>query len=352
MKSYDIVEWGKPLQEVLRETPAPTGSEVRVRIEACGICHSDLHIREGALDLGNGKRIDFESVGVKLPFTMGHEIVGVVDELGPDARIPRGTRCVVYPWHGCGECLNCRNGREVDCERGRALGTRRPGGYSDYVVVPHERYLLDYGTLDPLLAATCACSGLTSYSALRKLPPLLAEDTLVLIGAGGLGLAALGLAPVATPARIVVADIDDAKLGHAASAGAHDVVNLRAENAVHALRQAAPNGIRAIIDFVGSAQTTGLALESVARGGTVIVVGLFGGALSVSTALLPMRNVTLRGSYVGSVDEMQSLLTLLQERESVSPVQLQTLPMSLVNDALDELARGHVAGRLLAIAGQ
>lgn len=352
MKSYDIVEWGKPLQVVLRETPVPSGSEVRVKVEACGVCHSDLHIREGALDLGNGRRIAFESVGVSLPFTMGHEIVGVVDAVGPDARIAPGTRCVVYPWHGCGVCLNCRNGREVDCEKGHALGTRRPGGYSDYVLVPHERYLLDYGSLDPLLAATCACSGLTSYSALRKLPPLLAEDTLVLIGAGGLGLAALGLAPNLTPARIVVADIDDAKLEQASAAGAHGVVNLRSDDAPSALRRAAPNGIRAIVDFVGSAQTTGVALESVGRGGTVIIVGLFGGALSLSTALMPMRNVTLRGSYVGSVAEMQSLLALLQERGAVSPVKLECRPMSSVNDALDELGRGQVAGRILAVAGQ
>ncbi|ABF12404.1 alcohol dehydrogenase [Cupriavidus metallidurans] len=352
MKSYDIVEWGKPLQEVLRDRPKPVGTEVLVKVQACGICHSDLHIRDGLLDLGNGKHISFESVGVKLPFTMGHEIVGVVAEAGSEASVKAGTPCVVYPWHGCGTCLNCTNGREVDCESGRALGTRKPGGYSDYVVVPHEQYLLDYGNLDPLLAATCACSGLTSFSALKKLPPMLEADTLVLIGAGGLGLAALGLAPQLTSARLVVADIDDEKLARASAAGAHEVVNLRSENAARDLRKAAPNGIRAIVDFVGSAQTTGVALESVARGGTVVVVGLFGGAISLSTALLPMRNVTLRGSYVGSVEEMRALLDLLQEKGKGSPVNLKSLPMSAVNEALEELAQGRVAGRLLAIPGQ
>ncbi|MGI4812722.1 MAG: alcohol dehydrogenase [Janthinobacterium lividum] len=352
MNSYDIVEWGKPLQRVVREKPVPVGREVRVKVEACGVCHSDLHIRHGALDLGNGQRVAFQSVGATLPFTMGHEIVGVVDAVGPDARIAPGTPCVVYPWHGCGVCLNCRNDREVDCEQGRALGTRRPGGYADYVMVPHQRYLLDYGTLDPLLAATCACSGLTAYSALRKLPPMLAADSLVLIGAGGLGLAALGLTRVLSPARIVVADIDDAKLELAKAAGAHAVVDLRATDASAALRAAAPDGIRAIVDFVGSAQTVDVALKSVGRGGTVVIVGLFGGALSLSTALMPMRNITLRGSYVGSVAEMQALLALLQEQGVESPVKLERRPMSSVNDALDELARGQVAGRLLAIAGQ
>ncbi|WP_232232602.1 zinc-binding dehydrogenase [Cupriavidus sp. amp6] len=162
----------------------------------------------------------------------------------------------------------------------------------------------------------------------------------------------LGLAPQLTSARLVVADIDDEKLARASAAGAHEVVNLRSENAARDLRKAAPNGIRAIVDFVGSAQTTGVALESVARGGTVVVVGLFGGAITLSTALLPMRNVTLRGSYVGSVEEMRALLDLLQEKGKGSPVNLKSLPMSSVNEALEELARGRVAGRLLAIPGQ
>lgn len=353
MQSYDITEWGKPLQVVIRDTPTPVGKQVRVKVEACGVCHSDLHIQHGALDLGNGQRVSFESIGVKLPFTMGHEIVGVVDAVGEEADIPVGTRCVVYPWHGCGECFNCRKGREVDCENGRALGTRKPGGYSDYVMVPHQRYLLDYGSFDPWVAATCACSGLTAYSALLKLPPLLAEDTLVLVGAGGLGLAAIALARTLTSARIVVADIDDTKLNEAKQAGADAVLNTREPDAIAALRGLSSNGIRAVIDFVGGSTTVDMAIKAVSRGGTVIVVGLFGGAVSLSTALLPMRNITLRGSYVGSLEEMTSLLQLMQRSEQKDlSVQIQPRPMSEINDALSDLSNGRVLGRVIALAGQ
>jgi alcohol dehydrogenase, propanol-preferring len=351
MKSYDIVEWGRPLQLQMRETPVPAGTQVLVKIDACGVCHSDLHIQTGALDLGNGRKVSFESVGVELPFTMGHEIVGTVAAAGPDAHVAVGSRCVVYPWQGCGECRACRGGRELDCDFGAALGTRKRGGYADHVLVPHERYVLDYGSLDPLLAATCACSGLTAYSALRKLPDLQAEDSLLLIGAGGLGLAALGLAKGMTAARILVADIDDDKLAQASRAGAAGTFDLRQADVSTVLRAAAPAGIRAVIDFVGSPQTTELALSVVGRGGTVVVVGLFGGALPLSTALLPMRNIALKGSYVGTLQEMRDLLALLQ-REPLLHVPISTWPMSQLNDALGALGAGKVVGRILAIAGE
>lgn len=350
MRSHDIVEWGKPLQLVVRETPQPVGTEVLVRVEACGVCHSDLHIREGSIDLGSGRRVSFDSIGVKLPFTLGHEIVGTVAAAGPESSAVPGTRCVVYPWQGCGHCRHCLRGDELSCDAGRALGTRVPGGYSDHVIVSHQRYLLDYGALDPLLAATCACSGLTAYSALRKLPSLTAQDHLLLIGAGGLGLAALGLASALTEARIVVADIDAAKLPLARSRGAHEVLDLSAADAGVRLRSLIGEGVRGVIDFVGSPETVDFALRASGRGGAIVVVGLFGGAMSLSTALLPMRNITLRGSYVGSLQEMTDLLAMLQTAPVLN-VPLHERPMSQVEDALADLAAGRVSGRMLVRAG-
>jgi D-arabinose 1-dehydrogenase-like Zn-dependent alcohol dehydrogenase len=347
MESYDIVEWGKPLQKVLRETPVPVGSEVRVKISGCGVCHSDIHIQDGYLDLGEGKRVTFESIGAKLPFTMGHEIVGVVDAAGPEADAVLGSRCVVYPWIGCGVCRQCRAGHELDCSSSAGLGTRRAGGYSDYVIVPHTRYLLDYGSLDPLVAATCACSGLTGWSALKKLPALTVDDTVVLLGAGGLGLAALGLARAATPARIVVADIDDERLSLALSKGADAVVNTRSSDAVAQLHAVSGEAPRAVIDFVGAASTVEFSLQAVGKGGTVLVVGLFGGRLPLATALLPMRNITLRGSYVGSLAEMRELLALLQQQPLLN-VPLFQVPMAELNERLDEMRAGKLIGRAIA----
>ena len=184
---------------------------------------------------------------------------------------------------------------------------------------------------------------------LRKLPPLTGEDHVLLIGAGGLGLAALGLCPALTPARTVVADIDAAKLAWAAQHGAHAVIDLREPDAQGRLRRQLGEGVRAVVDFVGSAQTLDCALKVCDRGGVIIVVGLFGGALPLSTALLPMRHLTLRGSYVGTLQEMAELLALLQ-RQPVWNVPLGVRPMSQINEAMRDLAEGRVAGRLVALA--
>jgi propanol-preferring alcohol dehydrogenase len=346
MRSFDIVEWGKPLQQVLRETPEPLGEQVRVKVTACGVCHSDLHIQTGKLDLGNGRSVSFESVGVRLPFTMGHEIVGVVDAAGPLSSAIPGTPCVVYPWAGCGQCRFCKQGDEVSCEAGQALGTRRPGGFSDYVMVAHQRYLLDYGTLDAKLAATCACSGLTAYSAWKKLPQFTELDTVLVIGAGGLGLAALGLSMAVTKAKVIVGDIDAAKLALAQSLGA-TTLDLARPDAPAELRRMVGEGVRGVIDFVGSPVTVETGIKSIGRSGTVVVVGLFGGALALSTALLPMRNIALRGSYVDTLGEMIELLALVQAGTSLN-VPLIERPMSEINASLEALAAGRVAGRIVA----
>jgi D-arabinose 1-dehydrogenase-like Zn-dependent alcohol dehydrogenase len=306
-----------------------------------------VHIRKGEFDLGRGRAIRYAEIGIPLPFTMGHEIVGRVAARGPAAGdVAVDQRVVIYPWMGCGECPACSQGNDIDCERTISLGVRRNGGYADYVIVPHARYLLDYGSIDPNVAATSACSGLSAYSALRKLPELSSSDSILVIGAGGLGLAATGLAKLLTSARIVVADIDDAKLSAAALAGADATFCTGTDGAAKALLATAGR-FRATIDFVGSPETVSLGLDCAARGGTVVVVGLFGGSIDLSTAILPMRNLALRGSYVGSLQEMRELLSLLAEGNSLN-VPIANRNMSDVDATLDDLAAGRIVGRVVA----
>lgn len=348
MKSFDIVEWGRPLQAVVRDTPVPRGTEILVGVEACGVCHSDLHLRDGFLDMGANRKVSFESLGLGLPFTLGHEIVGTVVAAGPDASIRVGERRVVFPWIGCGRCRHCQRGDELSCEANISLGTRRPGGYADHVLVPHERYLLDFGEVDPHFAATLACSGLTAFSALRKLPVLTPEDSLLLIGAGGLGLSALGLAGRSIGARVIVADIDPAKLELARQRGAGEVFDLSAPGADARIRELVGEGVRGAVDFVGGAATVDFALRSLGKGGTLIVVGLFGGAVSLPTALLPSRNLTVRGSYVGTMAEMKELLALAAKGQVTCPPIFRR-PMAEINDALADLGMGKVQGRVVVI---
>lgn len=283
-----------------------------------------------------------------MPFTLGHEIVGTVISSGPDAQIDAGARRVVFPWIGCGVCRSCLSEDELACEKNIALGTRRAGGFSNRVLVPHPRYLLEFGTLDPYVAATCACAGLTAWSALRKLPQLGHEDVIVLIGAGGLGQAALSLAPLLTKARIVMADINDTKLMQVRSWSSCEIFNLSQQDAVNRMLEQIGEKARAVIDFVGSPSTLQFGIQVAGKGATIVVVGLFGGSLALSTALLPSRNLTLRGSYVGTLEEMHELLERLQEN-NVLRVPIQRFPMADLNDALQLLASGKAAGRLVAV---
>src|SRR5260370_6724304 len=222
MRAMQIIEWGKPLEAREYPDPEPEGEEVLLRVEAAGVCHSDVHIWDGHFDLGGGQQISLESRGVRLPFTMGHEIAGEVAALGPRASgVKVGDKVVAYPWIGCGECAACLKGEELLCLNPRTLGTRRAGGYATHVIVPHARYLLPHEGVPQGLAATYTCSGITAFSALKKTRDRLgADDHLVIIGAGGVGGSAVHIAPAPVRGKGVRAHIDAQKRAHAPQTGA------------------------------------------------------------------------------------------------------------------------------------
>ena len=125
MRSYQIVEWGQPIELREQPTPTPKGTEVLLRVTAAGICHSDLHINDGYFDLGDGRRAELAKLGASLPLTLGHEIVGVVEALGPDAEgVTVGDARVAFPWIGCRHCPICLHEREQWCLSPKFLGTR------------------------------------------------------------------------------------------------------------------------------------------------------------------------------------------------------------------------------------
>ena len=160
MRVSGFTEFGAPLKEVMESPPAPTGTQVLLRVRACGVCHSDVHLSEGYFDLGRGRKADV-SKAIQPPRILGHEIVGVVEELGPDASgVQVGDRRVIYPWGGCGQCALCKTGQENLCARPRNLGVHRDGGFSNYILVDHPRYLVEFDPLPEAFAATLACSGL------------------------------------------------------------------------------------------------------------------------------------------------------------------------------------------------
>jgi D-arabinose 1-dehydrogenase-like Zn-dependent alcohol dehydrogenase len=346
MRSYDVTEFGAPLEAAERPDPEPRGSEVLLRTLAAGVCHSDLHIWEGYYDLGGGKRLTVRDRGLVPPITMGHEIVGEVVALGPEAGgVRHGDRVVAHPWIGCGECVVCGRGDEQLCNTPRFLGIQRPGGYADHVLVPHPRYLIAIGRLSPAQAAPYACSGLTAFGALKRLgEAIVREQTIVLIGAGGLGLMCLAILKAMGGRGAVVADIDPGKRDAALKAGALAAIDAAAPDAVKQAQAAAKAPIGAAIDFVGASATARLGIDAIAKGGKYVIVGLFGGDVTLSLPLLPMRAITVQGSYVGSLAEMRELLDLVAAGK-VAPVPLNARPLQEANAVLEELKAGRIVGR-------
>jgi len=345
---WAFTAWGGALQPLDEELPAPTGHEVRVRITHSGICHSDLHVQAGGFDMGGGKLSSFERSGVQLPVTMGHEIGGEVVEVGPDVRgITLGEKVVVYPWIGCNACPVCERGDDHLCPKAqRTLGINQPGGYADLVRVPHERYLVPIGSLAPERAATFACAGITAYGAIAKLDALTADDHVVVVGCGGVGMTAVALLSAMMPAKVVAVDPDPAKRTSALEHGAALAFDPADPQAVKTIGNACQRNIAATLDFVGSEQSAALALALPRRGGQVVVVGLFGGELKMPLPTLPLRVLKLQGSYVGSLNDLRELVALAQ-RITLPTIPLDLRPLASVNQALDDLAHGRVVGRVV-----
>src|ERR1043166_9235574 len=347
MRSFQVCQCGAPLQMNEAETPEPTGTQVLLKMLAAGVCHSDLHIWDGYYEIGGGKKLMLADRGIKLPLTMGHENVGAVVAFGPDAKgVKVGDVRLVNPWMGCGECKVCRRGDENLCLKPQNVGVFSNGGYATHLLAPHPRHLFDIGKLSPEQAAPLACSGVTAYSALKKVAGTLQDEALVIIGAGGVGLMGVTLARKMGAKDIVVVDIDAGKRDAAMRAGATATVDGGAADAVAQIQKATGGGAWAVIDFVGSSETVNLAVASIIKGGTVVVVGLFGGDVTVPTPYLPLRAMTLRGSYVGSQSDIAELLALVN-RTGMPPGPDRTRPLEDVNATLNDLRAGKIVGRVV-----
>lgn len=348
MKSFKVTEFNAPLTEVDEPTPQPAGTQVVIKVKAAGVCHSDLHIWEGGYDLGHGRKpLSLKDRGVSLPRTMGHETVGEIIALGPDAKgnIKVGDVALVYPWIGCGKCATCLAGDENMCLTPRSLGVYCDGGYADHMTVPHPRYLINLKGLDPVAAAPYACSGVTTYSALKKVESDFANP-IVIFGAGGLGLMAVSLLKAMGGKGAIVVDIDARKREAAEKAGALGSVDGAAPDALAQIAAKAGGPVRSVIDLVGNAQTAQLGFDCLTKGGKLVIVGLFGGGAPWALPLIPIKAITIQGSYVGNLRETEELLDLVRTKK-VPPIPVTPVPLNGANQALLDLQKGKLVGRAI-----
>ena len=345
MRRQSIVKFDAPLCETIVDTPKPTGREVLVRVERCGLCHSDLHIQDGYADLGNGNRLD-TTRGMVLPFTLGHEIAGVVDEVGPDVSADLiGKKFAVFPWIGCGKCPDCLNGDENLCGKQRYLGVAIDGGFSTHVLVPDAKYLIDYGTLPINQAATLMCSGITAYGALKRLQGRPRQRNILLIGLGGVGMMGLSLAQSMFTQDISVADLSPGARDSALQNGAKFAYDPTEPDVIRRILKET-GGFDAVVDFAGNEKSMAFALGVVARGGKVVISGLMGGNFAMPMVNWIYKRLTVEGFMVGTLEEAKELMALARTGK-IKPTPMREEPMADVQKWIEELRAGHIVGRVV-----
>ncbi len=346
MIRQSLVKFDAPLCETIIDTPKPQGREVLVRIERCGLCHSDLHIQDGWADLGNGQKLD-TTRGMTLPFTLGHEIAGIVDEVGPDGdQSLVGKKKAVFPWIGCGKCRDCLAGDENLCARNRFLGVSLDGGFATHVVVPDEKYLLDYDPLPTNVAATLMCSGITAYGALKRLVDRPRQRNLLLVGLGGVGMAGLSLAQAMFKQPISVADLNPAAREAALKNGAAFAYDPAEPDVAKRMVKENDGGFDGVIDFAGNDKSMNFAVATVARGGKVVVSGLMGGNFSLPMVQWIYKRMTVEGFMVGTLEEAKELMALARAGK-VKPTPMKEEPMADAQKWIDQLRAGKVVGRIM-----
>ena len=231
----------------------------------------------------------------------------------------------------------------------RSLGVYRNGGYATHVVAPHPRHLIDLGTLDPAVAATYACSGVTVYSAVRKVLPMAPTEPIVVVGAGGLGLNAIEILKALGHKAIVVVDLNAEKLQSAKAAGATAVVDASTAGTTQRILDACGGPVLAVIDLVNGTATAAFAFAALRKGGKLVQVGLFGGEMTLPLPLMPIRALTVQGSYVGNPKELRDLVALAQNG-GITPLPITQMPHASANSALQRLKDGKVTGRIVLTA--
>jgi propanol-preferring alcohol dehydrogenase len=318
--------------------PDPSGPEVRIRVAGCGVCRTDLHIVHGT------------QPRVELPVTLGHEVSGWIDAVGPDAgrplrkaRLRTGDPVVVFGGWGCGSCAECLAGELQRCPRGRSPGFQVDGGYAEYMLVPDPRLLVPLGALDPVEAAPLADAGLTPFRAVRRASPWLRPGARVLlVGLGALGqfgLQYLRSSTAGSEIEIAVRELEPTRLELAAALGAD--LGLLGDEPL-------PWRADAIFDFVGSSASLEGAVRDLARNGLLLIIGEEGGGLSIGIDRVPTESWVTSIAW-GALDELHEVVRHARRRKTRWSV--ERLPLADAEEAHRRLEAGKVEGRIVLVPG-
>jgi alcohol dehydrogenase, propanol-preferring len=333
MRAAVVHDFRAPLRIEDRPRPEPGPGQVLVRVEASGLCHTDIHAAHG----------DWP-IRPTLPFVPGHEGVGIVEELGQGAAGPRVGDRVAVPWLGwaCGRCEACITGHETLCLQQRNTGYSVDGGYADYVVADAGYVGRVPEGIDPFDAAPLTCAGVTTYKAL-KVSGARPSDLVAVFGVGGLGHMAVQYARIAG-ATVAAVDLVDAKLAMARELGATHTVNAAVDDPVEALQRL--GGADVAICLAVSASACQQAFRSLRRGGTVVLVGLpADNAFPLPIFETVLQGITVVGSIVGTRIDLAETFEL--HASGLTRVVHEKRPLEQVNEAFEEIEKGSVDARLV-----
>ncbi|RBY78967.1 NAD(P)-dependent alcohol dehydrogenase [Geodermatophilus sp. TF02-6] len=345
MRAVQYRTIGSEPEVVEVETPEPGPGQIRLRVTAAGLCHSDAFVMS----------LTEEQYVYGLPLTLGHEGAGVVDALGDGVTgVAVGDSVAVYgPW-GCGLCHACARGAENYCPRAAELGIRppglgAPGALAEYVIVDDVRHVVPLGDLDPVANVSLTDAGLTPYHAIvSSLDALPAGSTAVVIGAGGLGHVGIQILRAITGATVVALDVNEEKLKLASEVGAHAVLPSDS-SAVEAIRSLTDgDGAQAVFDFVGAPPTLDIARKTVAMDGVVQIVGISGGLMPTGFFSTPM-GASVRAPYWGTRTELMEVLDLA--RAGQVHVEVERYSLDEAPAAYRKLHEGTIRGRAVVVPG-
>ncbi len=335
MRAAILRDFKAPLaiEEISR--PTPDANEVLIQVEACGVCHSDLHVADG----------DWPQIVpiTKKPLILGHEIVGRIVEVGSAVQNLVISDRVGVPWllWTCGQCQFCSEGNENLCVRQKITGVTNDGGYAEFVKAPATHALKIPDALSSTEAAPLFCAGLTVYRALKR-ATIQPGQRLAVFGIGGLGHLAVQIAKE-FGAIVTAIDVSDEKLRHARLLGATASLNASAVNVVKEIRRA--GGVHVALVTSAAKAAYDAALPCVRPGGKLLVVGLPAEPLCFPAILMAALEVRIHASSVGTREDMRELLALAAEGKV--RCQVATRPLAQVNEVLSELRTGQVAGRIV-----
>lgn len=336
MQAVQVTKAGGPLEVVERDVPEPPAGHVRIKVQACGICHSDAFTKEG------------QWPGLQLPRVPGHEIAGVVDKVGDGVEEWQVGQRVGVGWHGghCGHCENCRHGDFVLCKTAQVPGISYDGGYADYMVAPRETLARIPDDLSDVDAAPLLCAGITTFNALRN-SGARAGDVVAVLGIGGLGHLGVQFARRMGYVTVAIARGQD-KAPLAKELGAHHYIDSQSQNVAETLQ--ALGGARVILATATSGKAMSAAIGGLGPNGKLVFVGVSQEPVEVPIAQFISQRNSVQGWPSGTAADSQETLAF-SALSGVKPM-IEEYPLSRAPEAYDRMMSGKARFRVVLIPGQ